>query len=194
MRAEEIKRSALENFVIKGYEATSLDDIVKNIRIKKQSIYSHFNNKEEIFLSVMESVSDSEKLFLNNFFNLEKGKKVDDVLYNFLLKYRERYLLENDIEMKFILRMAFIPPLEFQEISIKQFQSYNQELEKLLIGLFLNCDFDEKMAEEGMISFLNFLDGFLVELIYSGSSLEKIDRRLSISWNIYWEGFKNRIE
>ena len=45
MRVDEIKRSALENFVVKSYEATTLDDIVKTIGIKKQSIYSHFKNK-----------------------------------------------------------------------------------------------------------------------------------------------------
>ena len=74
MRVDEIKRSALESFVVKSYEATTLDDIVKTIGIKKQSIYSHFKNKEAIFLSVMTFMdlgSISALKVYKNFFSLK---------------------------------------------------------------------------------------------------------------------------
>ena len=193
MRVDEIKKSALENFVLKGYEATTLDDIVKNIGIKKQSIYSYFKNKKEIFLSVMSLTVNKEILFINDFFYIQKEKKLEEVLYNLLMKYRDRYLLQEDMEMKFLLRMAFMPPIELQEESIKQFRMYNEELEKTLVNLFSSYGLTEQTTEKGMISFLNFLDGFLVELIYSDSSIEKIDKRLTISWDIYWQGFSKKI-
>lgn len=194
MRIDEIKRSALENFVVKSYEATTLDDIVKTIGIKKQSIYSHFKNKEAIFLSVMTSVLTKEIAFINDFFSSQDEQSLDRTLYALLLKYRNRYLLQDDAELKFLLRMAFMPPFDLQEETITQFHLYNDALEKALLSLFSSYHLPEQVAQEGMLSFQHFLDGLLVELIYSGSSIDRIDKRLGISWTIYWEGFSKRIQ
>jgi len=187
MKANEIKKSALAQFVNKGYEATSLDDIVEGIGIKKQSVYSHFKNKEEILLQVMKDVVNDEVSFLSNFFQERKQEELKDILFQLLIKLKERYIEQEDKNLKFLLRMAFIPPYHLQRIMIEQFTYYNHKLEEHLLEVFKSAKNISVTPEEGTVSYLNFLDGIFVELIYSNN----VDKRLNISWKIYWQGISN---
>ncbi|WP_458122722.1 TetR/AcrR family transcriptional regulator [Paenibacillus sp. Z3-2] len=190
MKANEIKQSALVQFVNKGYEATSLDDIVADIGIKKQSVYSHFKHKEDIFLQVIKDTVNVEIVFINRFFEEHKQYDLKVALFQLLTKYKERYLLQEEQNIKFLLRMAFMPPFHLQDIVMNHFYLYNQELGSKLKEVFLKAKTDgiNVTAEDGAISFLNFLDGILVELIYSDSNITKFESRLNISWEIYWRG------
>ncbi|MFD1412285.1 TetR/AcrR family transcriptional regulator [Oceanobacillus jeddahense] len=49
-----IIEKARELFIQKGYNATSFSEIVQHAGISKGSIYYHFNNKENLFVSVLE--------------------------------------------------------------------------------------------------------------------------------------------
>ena len=49
-----MKDVAFKLFAEKGYSATSIDDITKQAGYTKGAFYSHFNNKEEIFLQIMD--------------------------------------------------------------------------------------------------------------------------------------------
>ncbi|MCM2677438.1 TetR/AcrR family transcriptional regulator [Shouchella plakortidis] len=170
----------------KGYEETSLDDIVEEIGIKKQSIYSHFKNKEDIFLQVMNDAVNKEISFVNHFFESRSQVELQEVLFKLLVRYKERYLLEDDKNIKFLLRMAFMPPYHLRDTAMEQFEKYNQELERNVKEAFSKAEHIRVTAEEGTISFLNFLDGILVELIYTNSS--KFETRLRVSWEVYWQG------
>lgn len=186
MKANEIKKSALAQFVNKGYEDTSLDDIVQGVGIKKQSIYSHFKHKEDIFLQVMNDAVSTEISFINRFFESRQQAELQDILFKLLVRYKERYLLEDDKTIKFLLRMAFMPPFHLRTIAMEQFDQYNKELERNIKVAFSKTDNLNVTAEEGTISFLNFLDGILVELIYT--NVNKLEKRLKVSWEIYWRG------
>ena len=50
---EEIKASAYYCFAHYGYEGTTMQDIAKAVGLKKQSLYAHFESKEELYLTVM---------------------------------------------------------------------------------------------------------------------------------------------
>lgn len=49
-----ILASAREQFIRFGYKKTSLDDIVRQVRISKGTIYNYFKNKEALFKCVAE--------------------------------------------------------------------------------------------------------------------------------------------
>lgn len=188
MKAQEIKQSALAQFVMKGFEATTLDDIVKNIGLKKQSVYSYFKTKEEIFLKVMEDTINNEIYFIRNFFEENSDQSSKFILNKLLMKYKDRYMIQEDLELKFVLRMAFMPPFQLRNIVMSQFHLYNRELEQILIQIFEKDKSISVSPKEGMISFSNLLDGILVELIYSDSNAEKFEEKLAVSWEIYWKG------
>lgn len=50
MTSDRIKEVSLRHFARNGYEGASLAHIADDIGIKKQSIYSHFKGKDELFL------------------------------------------------------------------------------------------------------------------------------------------------
>ncbi|GGB70089.1 TetR/AcrR family transcriptional regulator [Fictibacillus barbaricus] len=53
-----ILESALKCFGEKGYQATIIDDIVKDSNISKGAIYNYFTSKEEIYLQLLKQRTD----------------------------------------------------------------------------------------------------------------------------------------
>jgi len=56
---EKILQSAVELFLEKGYEATSVNDICKHAGVSKGSFYHYFETKQVLFLSLMENWSST---------------------------------------------------------------------------------------------------------------------------------------
>ncbi|MBS1991094.1 MAG: TetR/AcrR family transcriptional regulator [Cyanobacteria bacterium SZAS LIN-2] len=48
-----IKRAALKLFLRNGYEGTSVDDIASDAGVAKQTVYSHFRDKETLFRTLV---------------------------------------------------------------------------------------------------------------------------------------------
>ncbi|HLR01999.1 MAG TPA: TetR/AcrR family transcriptional regulator [Virgibacillus sp.] len=48
-----ILKAALECFSVKGYYASTVDDIVKFARLSKGSVYNYFESKEDIFIGIL---------------------------------------------------------------------------------------------------------------------------------------------
>lgn len=189
MTINQIRKVALLNFIQKGYEGTSLADIAQEVGIKKQSIYSHYKNKDELFLTVMNQVISEETEFLRNFFAQANSNNLQDYLKNFIFELKNRYIENEESNMKFVLRMAYMPPLHLKEEVIKNFNLYFLELEELVNKLFIN-DIDISMkANNATLSFMTTLDGLLVALIYGG--VERFNLKFKASWEIYWTGLLN---
>ncbi|WP_096439436.1 TetR/AcrR family transcriptional regulator [Alteribacter populi] len=185
--ANKIKKSALTLFVEYGYDSTSLTAIGNEVGIKKQSIYAHFKNKDDLFLKVMNQVINDEIIELSDYFSREKNESLYHTLYHFILHLKERYISDGESNIKFLLKMMFTPPNHLQEIVISRVFTYYEQLHHYIEEVFVSrkdCLMTD--AESGTISFLNFIDGLLVELVYS--SLESFEKRFKISWEIYWRG------
>jgi TetR/AcrR family transcriptional repressor of nem operon len=52
-------RAALELFWRRGYEATSMSDLVEHLGIGRASIYATFGNKHDLYLKALESYDRS---------------------------------------------------------------------------------------------------------------------------------------
>lgn len=137
MTINQIKKVALLHFSEKGYEGTSLSDIAQNVGIKKQSIYSHFKNKDELFLTVTNQVINEEIDFLHNFFT-QNNPNLQNCLKCFISELEIKYNQNGESNMKFLLRMAYMPPLELKEEVITCFNLYFSELEYWVNKSFSN--------------------------------------------------------
>ncbi len=51
---DKISLAALKIFLQKGYDATSISDVVTECKITKGGIYHHFKNKEELFIDAID--------------------------------------------------------------------------------------------------------------------------------------------
>jgi len=61
-----ILEEALKLFIEKGYEHTSIQDIINNLGgLSKGAIYHHFKSKEEIFQSVCEKIGNENTAYFN---------------------------------------------------------------------------------------------------------------------------------
>lgn len=99
---EKILVSTLEVFNSKGLKFT-MDDIAKNISISKKTIYKVFNDKEEMFLEVVDYLFDGIKEAENEVANddslstLEKVRKILGVMPNSYMDidFRQLYVLKD---------------------------------------------------------------------------------------------------
>ncbi len=55
---DKISLAALKIFLQKGYDATSMSDVVAECKITKGGIYHHFKNKEELFIEAIDYLFD----------------------------------------------------------------------------------------------------------------------------------------
>ncbi|HLS65488.1 MAG TPA: TetR/AcrR family transcriptional regulator [Pseudogracilibacillus sp.] len=190
---DKIKERALTLFVEKGYVGTSLADIGNEVGIKKQSIYTHFKSKDDLFLQVMEQVIEEEKQFLNSYFLERRHGQLLDVLHGFIMLFRDRFLEENEENAKFLLRMMFLPPNHLQRTVIKQFLHFYQILEEHVAHLFIenehHLSVDPYVAKK---AFLNIFDGLLVELIYV--NVDSFEKRLDASWQVFSKAIKKNVD
>lgn len=55
---QRIRSAAIELFLRKGYEGVSVDEIARSSGVSKPTIYSHFEGKEELFVSLLEEACE----------------------------------------------------------------------------------------------------------------------------------------
>ncbi|PCI61158.1 MAG: TetR family transcriptional regulator [Gammaproteobacteria bacterium] len=59
IKRQQILAAATELFTEQGYAATSMDLIANNGEVSKQTVYSHFGSKDELFAAAIEQKCDS---------------------------------------------------------------------------------------------------------------------------------------
>lgn len=181
---EKIQIKALSLFVQKGYSGTSLSDIGNDVGIKKQSIYSHFKNKEELFLTIMNRVIDEENYRLSKFFDEKVWMSPEEKLEGYIIFLKDRFIVEADENIKFLLRMVFIPPADLKETVMKKAMTYFDLLEDIVKDSFEgNVKKINVTPEMATLAYLNVFDGLLVELIYV--SVESFEVRFNASWEVF---------
>ena len=140
MTINKIKKVALTKFIEQGYEGTSLSDVANEVGIKKQSIYSHFKSKEELFITVMNDVIKEESEYLDYFFD-KSYDNLKGYLEKFILQIKKRYAKEEQNSMQFILRMAYMPPLHLKEEVINKRDRSQENISDQFILLFCDTNF-----------------------------------------------------
>lgn len=75
-RKEEIIRAAEKLFLENGFENTSVDDISREAKFTKRTIYQYFANKEDLFFAV--EIKEVKKLNKNLNKAFEEGKTASE--------------------------------------------------------------------------------------------------------------------
>lgn len=191
MTATRIKEVALTHFAKNGYEGASLADIATEVGIKKQSIYTHFKGKDELFLALFDEVMAKELSFVLAYLENSKHLSIDKRLYDFLIQYKDRY--EQDDNTKFFLRVAFFPPSHLYNVIVEQGYSYLDTLETMLLPIFdqaiqTGSISPDVSSEKATVAFSAVMDGMFVELLFGGSARSL--KRIEASWFVFWRGIK----
>lgn len=189
MTINRIKEVALNRFAQNGYDGTSMAHIADEVGIKKQSIYTYFKGKDELFLDVCNDVFANELKIVTNFIDGNKKLPIKDFLFNFLLHYKEQY--EKNGYTKFWLRITFFPPTHLYNEVMKYVYEYLDKVEELLVPILEEAIIKKEIsssieAKKATVAFLGVLDGIFVEMLYGGP--ERSNKRLDASWYLYWRG------
>lgn len=130
-KKEQIKDAGRKMFAAYGYHKTTLEDIASLMKLKKNSLYYYFPNKESLFLELVEDeVSDyfiqQDKLLKQNIPISKKIIKVLNLLIHFIQQRTVKYSIRIDsyLELTKVLRERFP---EFQKNQCRLIESLLKE-------------------------------------------------------------------
>jgi AcrR family transcriptional regulator len=87
---DKIVSESLKLFSLKGFNNTSISDILAATHMSKGGFYNHFKSKEELFTAVL---SEARRVWrIQNLADLDKSDRQIDRLKKILTNFRERYL------------------------------------------------------------------------------------------------------
>lgn len=162
-RMGDIIQAALDEFLEKGYETTSMDAIAVRAGISKGGLYHHFKSKDEILLYVNQKLDEPI-----NQIKREALKKKSAV--EALTLYLKKYLLfwqNHEKEIVFyslsLTRMLDSPSLW------KMYSDWSEDYLNFLQGLFQrgidSGEFVPHSAFSSALAFMGALDGIIFHLI-----------------------------
>lgn len=173
---EQIKDNRLKKIILraeniffeKGFARTSISDICKAANCSRTTLYSHFENKENIYLAV---INNSYKSFLNYFINL---KIEEENGLNKLLRYAEGYIdYSKQYPKNYLMILDFYGLLK---------STNNEDLQSDSDILLSKCSFFPEVKKNAEIPSV-----FLVKIIEKGQEDGSINA--SISANVLFLNF-----
>ncbi|MBM9576337.1 TetR/AcrR family transcriptional regulator [Leptospira sp. 201903070] len=174
-RKEDILQCARKFFFSKGYDSTSVNDIIDELGIAKGTFYHHFNSKEELLVELTTTLSDEITLGLLSEVESKHPKNTLDKL-KIIHELHFDWVNKNPEMVFFFLKAIYLP----ENLSLKA------KLEKEMIKrdiLFLT-----ELIKEGQRdgSFSNTMPAeFLAESILS---IENVQNE---KFALYMLGFKD---
>lgn len=183
MTIQKIKAAAFKNFAENGYEGGSLAQIAEEVGIKKQSIYSYFKSKDELYMTLSKEAMEFELAYVEQFIEKNKKEEMEDTLFQLLYACDLRYAGQD--MTKFFLRSAFFPPIHLEKQLMEHVYYYLDSLEQQFTHYFKQQSIAVTPHEAG-ISYLALLDSLFVELLYGGQA--RFEKRLHASWTVFYRG------
>jgi len=191
MSVIKIRNIALSHFANYGYEGASLNEIAKEVGIKKPTIYSHYKGKDDLFFSCVKYVFHLERRKILLYFQSAKQKPIKNKLQDFFV-FIEKKFNQSD-SAKFLLRIFFFPPWCLRFELAKIVNSFINGMERLLVKLL---NYHQKNGElyavninKAANAYITLVDGVIIELLYTGKNVYL--ERVNIAFPIYWQGIKS---
>ncbi|WP_421656528.1 TetR/AcrR family transcriptional regulator [Leptothermofonsia sp. ETS-13] len=130
-KREQILQGAMQVFLASGYASTSMDRVAAAAGVSKQTIYSHFQDKEGLFKALMERVTFDR---VRNFLGEEEILGEPEVV---LLQLAEFFLtVIADQEYLSLLRLIIAESVRFPELAQLYTRSVIQQGRQLLSRYF----------------------------------------------------------
>lgn len=105
---DKIKYVAFKLFLEKGYEATNIREICREVGIKPSSLYFYFKSKQELFFRIYDEVWEDKIRFIESIEDLKQDIPPDIKLYT-LFKSIIEYCSKDISKQKFLLRSPLHP-------------------------------------------------------------------------------------
>ncbi len=159
IRTEEIVQAAVEEFLEKGYDGASMDNIARRASLSKGGLYHHFRNKDEVLIFANQKLSVPEeeifrKVLLHR--SMEKGLK------EFISEYIS-YWVENRRNLNFYF-LSMVKAFEDEKLS-SLYRQYAEDVFELLESMFemgmQNREFREHNPNGRSVALISAINGVL---------------------------------
>lgn len=189
MKADLILKTAVSHFAKEGYEGASLSKIAEEVGIKKPSIYAHYKGKDDLFLSALYYSLDTQKAQIASYFNSMRNDSLESLLFGYFDWFAKES--QDNERMKFILRVAYFPPLKLEKEVGQLFNPFFDSMHLHLTRLLRERHRHEKVLysedfSNMALAYLTITEGTMTELVYT--SVERYKERLQAVWPIFWRG------
>lgn len=106
-RKNELMEAALDEFCAKSYEEASLNSIIKNAGISKGTFYYHFQDKQALYLTLLQSAVDAKLEFVER--KLKNYSRNEELNFFENLKLQGRFAVEfaKDYPKYYLLGIMF---------------------------------------------------------------------------------------
>lgn len=160
-RKKELLDAALDEFTLKNYENASLNTILKNAGISKGTFYYHFQDKEALYLYLLENANKAKWEFLDNYI---KENSIDVEQKDIF----EVFKIQAELGMKFATLFPKYHRLSLMFAHEKGSQIYEDikdvlgltteaMMEEMVEKGIKNRDFDCKFSKDFLVKIMSFL-------------------------------------
>lgn len=173
--------AALQEFSVRTFSQASLNQIIKNAGIPKGSFYQYFENKEDLYLCLMEAPAKIKIEIFNNLKETDPDADVFEVVINATRRFLERGKVKPGY-----IEAAMLMELDNSEFIVKIRRLSTEKYIKLIDrdkerGL-IKPEVDPELVAN-MISIFNFNECFR-----NGSDKERYLKNLSDALKIIKDG------
>ena len=172
-RINEITQAAIEVFLEKGYENTTMEAIAQKAGISKGGLYHYFPSKEMVLVFANEKISEKVTEIMES---AQNCSTVREGIMHYIESYI-RYWLENPQETAFLF-LSIAKIMEKPEL-LKYYQQYTVDYIAFLEGAFTmgiqQGEFKEHNVRTSALTLMAALDGILSYMLFhEGLILEEV--------------------
>ena len=149
IRKKEIREAAKKCFLNKGFQLTTMEDVITEVGMSRGGVYHHYGNTNEMLKDLMLDGNDYRNNLINEYLKNNRGKDKYQQMGDILV---DKSLADTELMRLYTLLL--------------QAKKYNQDLEKLYQELKLNATNELSLiAKQLGIKTDIFKDDFLVNYI-----------------------------
>lgn len=181
---QDIKDVAFSLFAYKGYTETTTENIAKVLGLKKQSLYSHYNSKADIYQDILR-----DQYHIINKKLSDRIKELADKPFEILCKGVFKCIISlfsNRERLMFWKRQFLSSTKENTAIFVDEDWKFNLKLHEYLYCAL--CTRPERMEPESFrtffMSYMLMIHGYLDRMLMS----EQDDEASEVVWHNFWHG------
>ena len=168
-RKETILRSALNLFVMKGYDAVNLDEVTKDANCSHGLLYHYFKSKEELYQGVIEQiVYPSCKAMVEGINFDQKAKFVIHDLLDTVIKVLKSPDEEKVKELYLLINIHLQKNLRVVKKNEQGHTFIYSTIEDLINRGKMEGDFNDYSSVELAISILSLIKGIAFNRVHIG--------------------------
>lgn len=185
---DKIRYVAFRLFLEKGYEATNIRDICKEVGIKASSLYFYYSSKKELFFSIYDEIWSMRIKKMSEITEARRDMP-PNLKLSFLYRKMMEYYSQEMVKQKFLLRYHLFPPEEVSDFLRQRFDSWSDEENQVVLEIIEQClkekELDgHRLPKDYLQEYKTFENSRVIEMVVS--NIRKNEKENERLWVRFW--------